>query len=76
MIREKGNVMTPQDVRKRVEQIRKLAGPGADYEALHGMEDNLHQDVLAAIAEGVLEPQAVAAAALRTKKIEFPRYAA
>lgn len=68
--------MTPADVRRRVEIIRKLAVPGADYEALHGMEDDLYKDVLRAIAEGVLEPQAVAAAALRAEKIEFPRYAA
>lgn len=68
--------MTPADVRRRVENIRKLAGPSADYEALHGMEDDLYKDVLRAIAEGVLEPQAVAAAALCAEKIEFPRYAA
>lgn len=68
--------MTPADVRRQVEIIRKLAVPGADYEALHGMEDNLYKDVLRAIAEGVLEPQTVAATALRAEKIEFPRYAA
>lgn len=68
--------MTPADVRRRVENIRKLAGPGADYEALHGIEDDLYRDVLRAIAEGVLEPQAVAAAALHADKIEFPRYTA
>jgi hypothetical protein len=68
--------MEPKDVRKRVEQIRKLAVPGADFEALHGLEDDLYEDVLKAIAMGVYAPQAIAGEALRTKKIEFPRYAA
>lgn len=68
--------MTPHEVLQRVATIRSLAGSGADYEGLHGMEDDLYRDVLRAVADGVREPRAVAAAALLTTDIEFPRYAA
>ena len=67
-------LMTVGRVLNKVEDIRHAAG---DAEAAHGMEDQLHQDVLEAIANGrCQEPKKVAAAALLTKEIEFPRWCA
>lgn len=80
--------MTPEDVRARVDQIREFAGPGCDYEALHGDEDKLHLDVLKAIAErwgqpifdrwgqSTFDPVGLAREAIKTEHIDFPRYGA
>jgi hypothetical protein len=66
--------MTADDVRKRVDAIRELAG---DDERAHAEEDRLWADVLTAIAERrCLLPAAVAREALKTKEIDFRRWCA
>ena len=47
-----------------------------DDEAAHGMTDDLHRDVLAAIAAGAPDAQILAAAALRTETLGFSRWCA
>jgi regulator of protease activity HflC (stomatin/prohibitin superfamily) len=69
----KFRVMMPREVTERVEEIRELAG---DYEAAHSREDQLHQDVLRAIATGRYDAKfaaQLAAEALKTTEIDFPR---
>lgn len=64
--------ITPETVRQTVERIREAAG---DDEAAHGMEDELHFDVLKAIAEGTCEnPQECARLAIQTAEIGFARW--
>ena len=70
--------MTPQDVRERVEEIRRSS---QDDENAHSMEDALHRDVLAAIADwqpsqGTLEYRALCQEALKTMEIDFARWCA
>lgn len=66
--------MTLAEVKNRLEAIAATAG---DAEVAHGIEDRLHQDVLEAIARGnTALPGALAREALRSREIEFPRYAA
>lgn len=64
--------MTVHEVRERVAEIAAIA---RDDERAHVMEDELHQAVLRAIADGTAEdPQALAAEAIRTAEIEFSRW--
>lgn len=65
--------MTITEVEDRVEQIRRASG---DDEAAHGMQDDLYDDVLAAIAEGAPDSAALAAAALKVGEIKFHRWMA
>lgn len=66
--------MTPAEVLRRVEEIRALAW---DDEVAHSREDDLHRDVLVAIAQGrATDPTALAEAALMTWKIDFARWCA
>lgn len=68
--------MTPDQIRRRVESVRRLAG---DDEAAHSMEDGLHQEVLAAIATGAIAPGDAAACAqeaLATRLLQFERWCA
>jgi hypothetical protein len=55
----------------RVARIREMAG---DSEAAHAAEDDLWQDVLEAIRDGAENPGELAAIALRTADMEFPRW--
>ncbi len=65
-------MMTLADVQVRVDLIRDLAD---DCEAGHGAEDELHQDVLLAIAEGRAEnPALMAALALTTLAFKHCRH--
>jgi len=68
-LREK--IMTKNEVKKRVKDIKDSAD---DYESAHSMEDDLYQDVLNAIAEGAEDAAVLAKEALKTTKINFPRY--
>ena len=64
--------MTVEEVLARVEGIRAVA---SDDEVAHGREDDLHRDVLQAIAMGACaDPAGCAKAALTTGDIEFARY--
>lgn len=59
------------DVTAWVEYIKKITW---DDEAAHGSEDDLHQAVLGAIAEGTAaDPKEMALEALKTGGIEFAR---
>lgn len=61
-------------VKKRVEYIKSIMD---DDEAAHGMEDDLHQAVLRAIAYGTCtDPTGCAEAALETLKLDFARWCA
>lgn len=67
--------MTVEDVKAAVKQIRERCGE--DYESAHGMEDLLYKNVLRAIARGKAEdPKKLAAEALKTRNIKFPRHCA
>lgn len=70
--------MTPDDVAARVHAIALIAKDGdGDDEAAHGMEDTLHQSVLAAIRDGkCADPAACAAEALKTTSLTFERWCA
>lgn len=64
--------MTIDEIRERVEIIRGLSD---DPERAHGVEDELHQAVLDAIAKGLcVDPAACAAEALKTLELAFPRW--
>jgi hypothetical protein len=66
-----GMTMNIDEVRRRVAEIE---AERANDEMAHCKEDELHQDVLRAIADGTCDdPVACAAAALETEKIEFAR---
>ena len=67
--------MTVADVLKRVEIIR-LKAKEIDDEAAHGREDDLHHDVLRAIADGAHNPKLLARAALKTLDLKFSRHCA
>lgn len=69
--------MTPQDVRDKVNYIKATyCGPGGgwDEEAAHGYEDELHQEVLAAIGLGSPNPMLLAQEALKTQDFKFDRW--
>lgn len=69
-----GRPLTLGDVENAIEEIALSAG---DYERAHGREDQLHQEVLRAIADGnAIDPRACAALALTSAEIEFSRYCA
>lgn len=66
--------MTTKEISGRIQLISDRARNG-DYEAAHALEDQLHLDVLNAIAAGVspAKAQAWARAATATARIPFPR---
>lgn len=69
-------VRTTADVVRAVEHIRSSA---ADPEAAHAMTDRLHIDVLTTVAHGLVPLDLLpdlAAAALVTEEIDFPRWCA
>jgi hypothetical protein len=67
--------LTLDAIQARVNAILTI---GYDPERSHTMEDALHRDTLKTIARGVSaeEAQALAAAALKTIRIDFPRWRA
>lgn len=70
--------MSIDDVQKRLEAIREWAADG-DYEAAHGWEDELRNDVLTAIATGKCSgccPEDLAAEVLKSSEIDFARHCA
>lgn len=65
-------MVTAEWVREQVEAIRRIAG---DNEAAHAEEDDLHREVLSAIAHGTCEsPVECARLALTTCEIDFERW--
>lgn len=66
--------MTVDDVKAILAQIEDIK---ADDEEAHGMEDEMRDQVLSAIAEGrCLDPKALAAEALKSGVIRFSRWCA
>ena len=65
--------LTAEDIARRLAEIHALRG---DDEAAHGKADDLHRDVLAAIAAGAPDAPLLAAAALRTETLDFARWCA
>ena len=64
--------MKPEDVRARVEEIRKVV---RDCETAHGMEDHLYVDILKAISAGECEDaKACATIALEVDNMDFTRW--
>lgn len=63
--------MTVDEVRQKVEAMRVAR---YDPEKLHGTEDQLHEEVLQAIADGAANAQALASEALKTRDVVFPRW--
>lgn len=64
--------MTPDDVRERMEAMKAAEG---DWEATHGIEDDLWEAVLESIAEGSCDdPAELARVALHSRDLEFTRW--
>jgi hypothetical protein len=63
--------VTVEEVRRQVEELRAHHD---DPEGAHGDEDQLHEDVLRAIADGAPNAAELAALALQTIDIDFPRW--
>lgn len=58
------------------ERLAKIRATGRDFEAAHVFEDQLHVDVLRAIAEGAENAPELAWTALASQQIPGPRYCA
>ena len=66
--------MTPDDVRKEIENIRAMQG---DPEGAHSREDDLYLQLLTAIANGKCEnPALCAKIAIQTQELDFARWCA
>lgn len=66
--------MNLKDVKDAVKRVKNLAG---DPEGAHCTEDDLYRELLASIADGSCEdPAKCAKEALKTRKIDFPRWCA
>lgn len=67
-------IKTEQEAEAMLERIRNAAG---DDEVAHGLEDDLWEGVLEAIAANFCEdPRSVAATALQSRQIKFERWRA
>jgi len=67
--------MTIKDVKARVAQVKGRVEI-RDYDDAHCLEDDLFQDVLRAVAKGDKRSQALAQAALESRKLVFNRHTA
>lgn len=65
--------MKKDEIELKLEEIRENKD---DDEAQHAREDDLHHDVLRAIAAGCDNPAELAAAALKSLEIKFSRWCA
>lgn len=65
--------MTVEEVKEAIKRIDSMSG---DDEAAHSAEDDLHQEVLAAIADGTEHSAELAKEALKTLDISFARWCA
>lgn len=54
-------------------RIAAIAAQQDDWEEAHSLEDKLYADVPRAIAAGASDGQALAAAALKSADLDFPR---
>lgn len=79
LVNQKAEETKVIDERWVMHQVAHLSGEWAqkDPEAAHSQEDDLHQEVLSAIAdERCLDPVSCAREALKTKELGFPRWCA
>lgn len=68
---EPRSAKTAEEIRLRLmEIIQRRSEP----DVAHGLEDDLHQDTLKAIAAGAPNARELAAEALKSMEIEFPRW--
>jgi hypothetical protein len=65
--------MTADEIRARIVVVRAWAIDHEEYEKAHAQEAALWADVLAAIAGGAERPADLAAAALESRRVAFPR---
>jgi len=65
--------MTVDDIRARITVVRAWAIDHEEYEKAHKAEADVWRDVLAAIAEGGQPAAALAAAALESRMVDYPR---
>lgn len=65
--------MSITDIQRRILAIEAASD---DPERAHQMEDDLHFDVLCAIAGGAPNPMALATAVLESSELDFPRWCA
>jgi hypothetical protein len=66
--------MTLDEIKDRVGRVKARV---SDPEVAHGLEDELRDDLLKALAEGrVSDPAAAAQIALETNNFNFPRWCA
>lgn len=66
-------LLTAEDIARRLAAIHAVQD---DDEVAHGLTDDLHRDVLAAVAAGAPDAPLLAAAALRTETLDFARWCA
>lgn len=64
------------DVQEINERVAQIAAVEYDQEARHSWEDSLYEGVLRAIAAGAESAAELAAAALKTKEMDFDRHCA
>jgi hypothetical protein len=73
-----GETVTADEVRGALEAMRQLAGDGPDGGALYGyahdLEDRIRAAVLRTVAAGVPGAPELAALALESAAVDFPRY--
>lgn len=62
------------EIRSRIGRLKEMLG--RDDESAHSMEDDLHLDVLKAIAKGSKNAQKLAEAALKSSELGFSRHCA
>lgn len=65
--------MTVKEIKKTIKQIKELA---SDPESAHTVEDDLYFSVLEEISKNPSNAQVLAKKALKTKKVDFPRWCA
>jgi hypothetical protein len=65
--------MTADEIRARIVAIRAWAIDHEEYEKAHAQEVALWGDVLSAIAGGAERPADLAAAALESRRVSYPR---
>lgn len=73
-LNEQARRLTVRDVEDRYVALVNEYQDIKDDDVVHGKADDLHQEVLRAIAAGARNPKGLAAAALKTEDIGFARW--
>jgi hypothetical protein len=64
-------IRTVDDIEKAVTDVEAAKG---DCEGVHGLEDQILIDTLQCIADGAMNPQDLAAAALKVRNVNYTRW--